>query len=449
MDGSAELFAPIAAIPIIRALAAKDVRTEPTLRFTQAACNGAIHPALKPFSDSELCAVQETLDYWQFPKSWSLAIAEELAYRHYHTTGELLEPIVKPVEKIMTYIECITGAAGEIASVFSTSKTTAMDTFLGRRKIGKQFLTYKELPFATANAVRFMLTDLMELMVEGIHATIDDVFIQAVRDANLAGVRWLAERNLLQRFSFFTYISCQKTSLPMLKLLMELSVPLNMDECWKAAMKNSSSDYDTDTNTIALLDFLYEIAPEWTTTGIEPYIKSRIGLQWAMSKGIPLEHLAIFSSSKSSAVIEELLEIGFVPTPSEIYHKLVSHLFCKCGCVDVFIRLFLEKKLPLTPHPEKLMRTILGRGYIGASTSMVRYGMVFDRAALWTSATPNIPLSQDALTLVLKQMGDASYLPVDTSNISKGFIVDGKTYPCVLASDVLTLSDAVAAHQKQ
>ena len=437
MEGSVELFAPIAANPIIHALTEKGVRTEPTLRFTQAACHGAIHPALNGFPDSELRAIQEPLEFWQFPKSWSLAIAEELAYRHYQSTGELLEPILTPVQRIMDYVASITGAERDIETVFSSSKVSAIDTFLGRRKIGKQFLTYKELSFATTNAVRYLMTDLMELMIDGIRSTSLTVGGTAVYDGNLEGVRWLAERELLSNVPIYTLIACQNQSLPILKLLLEHGVPMDTVECWKAALGHKTPD-------IPLLDYLYDVAPEWTTTGIEPHINSPILFNWAFSKGIPLEFRVIFINTKSIPVINTLLDNGYLPTSVDITAA------CKNFNAEL-LTLLLKRKIPLAIEPVKLVWDCLKGGAIGGVVRMLRYEMVFDRAALWTPDRPDIPLSIVAINNVLRQLREFDcrqiVIPIDITNGK--FIVSDKEYPCKMTSDLLAIADAIVLIQNE
>ena len=432
MDGSTELFAPIAALPIIQALAKKGVRTEPTLRFTQAACHGAIHPALKPFFYRELRDVQETLDYWQFPVSWSTAIAEELAFRRYQSTGELTEPIATPVQRIMSYIESITGAAGDIASVFSTSKSTALDTFLGRRKIGKQFVAYKDLSIATSNAVRFMLTDLMDLMNVGIRLKSYDVSVRAIRDGNIEGFRWLAEKNLILKLPRYTRFACEKQSLPMLKLLLELGIPLETEECWKAILSHENPD-------TSMLDFLYEIAP---TNDIESHIHSVTAFNWAQTKGIPLEHRVVFTGTQSLPVIEALLDIGFIPTPADVLAASYRH-------DERLLLLILKWGFPITNNPERLVRESLRKGFIGGVVNAVRYEMVFDRAALWTDEHKDTKLTRTALRHMVTHMKESGYLSVNDTDTTKGFVIGGKAYPCFWVSDVLTIADAIVADDQK
>lgn len=146
MDGADELIAPIATNPVIQALALGGVCSDPILRFSLSRINNHIHPSLAPFTIAELSAITDTLDYWQFPVSWSSAVAEEVAFKQFLETN-VIPPLLR--ERGEAICSCYPKKFFfTVEDIFSHTTASTKDIYLGRKRVTPALTnTHKFLEF--------------------------------------------------------------------------------------------------------------------------------------------------------------------------------------------------------------------------------------------------------------------------------------------------------------
>ena len=306
IDGSAELFAPIAANPVIQALAVEGVCKEELYRFTLSCVRGAIHPALKPFSVGQLVAAKETIEYWQFPTIWVSAIDEEIAFRSFQATNTLppiLQDVAEQISTIYTFSAPTHRQKCSVESIFSTSTGGVIDIYFGRKKFGKNILdTSVHIDFL-ARALAHSHWEIVEmLLAKGLNLS-DERYLRlyklSVAKGNVDAIRWIHTHgnppfydNLVDRYDAtmttidIIYTAIQYGQLEILKILIEENgMPI-------ACLTSSIIKYAVGCSQIAILDYFNTILPpdifrNWSEYLWEGLTSSNdvAGIEWLITNG--------------------------------------------------------------------------------------------------------------------------------------------------------------------
>jgi Ankyrin repeats (3 copies) len=116
------LFAPIANNPILTALHAS-FRPASIVDYMHAGERGYIYESLSSFSAEELEAAEDVLEYWQFPKAWTKAVLEELAFKQGHLTDSPLREIAADgCKRLKAVFET------DVTDLFTASKILYIDS---------------------------------------------------------------------------------------------------------------------------------------------------------------------------------------------------------------------------------------------------------------------------------------------------------------------------------